>query len=67
METAWRLATMTGDAAIGVHVAEALPRGALDLIECLLVRRQDRRDGQSWPTNPTPPFATPAPTAAARQ
>ena len=34
METAWRLATtMTGDAAIGVHVAEALPRGALDLVE----------------------------------
>jgi AraC-like DNA-binding protein len=33
-ETAWRLATtMTGDAAIGVHVAEALPRGALDLVE----------------------------------
>jgi AraC-like DNA-binding protein len=34
VETAWRLATtMTGDAAIGVHVAEALPRGALDLVE----------------------------------
>jgi hypothetical protein len=33
-ETAWRLATtMTGDAAIGVHVAESLPRGALDLVE----------------------------------
>lgn len=31
---AWRLAaTLTGDAAIGVHVAESLPRGALDLIE----------------------------------
>jgi AraC-like DNA-binding protein len=34
VETAWRLATtMTGDAAIGVHVAEWLPRGALDLVE----------------------------------
>ena len=34
VETAWRLATtMTGDAAIGVHVAESLPRGALDLVE----------------------------------
>jgi AraC-like DNA-binding protein len=34
METAWRLAsTMTGDDAIGVHVAESLPRGALDLVE----------------------------------
>ena len=33
-ETAWRMATtMTGDAAIGVHVAESLPRGALDLVE----------------------------------
>ncbi len=33
-ETAWRLAaTMTNDVAIGVHVAEWLPRGALDLIE----------------------------------
>ena len=36
-ETAWRLATtMTGDAAIGVHVAESLPRGALDLVEYAL-------------------------------
>ena len=34
VETAWRLATtMTGDAAIGVHLAESLPRGALDLVE----------------------------------
>jgi Arabinose-binding domain of AraC transcription regulator, N-term len=34
VETAWRLATtITGDAAIGVHVAESLPRGALDLVE----------------------------------
>jgi AraC-like DNA-binding protein len=33
-EAAWRLAaTMTNDAAIGLHVAEWLPRGALDLIE----------------------------------
>jgi Arabinose-binding domain of AraC transcription regulator, N-term len=33
-ETAWRLATtLTGDAVIGVHVAEWLPRGALDLVE----------------------------------
>src|SRR5262245_53789430 len=33
-EAAWRLAaTMTNDVAIGVHVAEWLPRGALDLIE----------------------------------
>jgi AraC-like DNA-binding protein len=34
VEAAWRLATtMTGDAAVGVHVAESLPRGALDLVE----------------------------------
>jgi AraC-like DNA-binding protein len=34
VETAWRLATtLTGDAVIGVHVAESLPRGALDLVE----------------------------------
>lgn len=34
VEAAWRLAaTMTGDATIGVHVAESLPRGALDLVE----------------------------------
>jgi AraC-like DNA-binding protein len=34
VETAWRLATtLTGDAVIGVHVAEWLPRGALDLVE----------------------------------
>jgi AraC-like DNA-binding protein len=33
-EAAWRLATtLTHDEAIGVHVAEWLPRGALDLIE----------------------------------
>jgi AraC-like DNA-binding protein len=34
VETAWRMAaTITGDAALGVHVAESLPRGALDLVE----------------------------------
>jgi hypothetical protein len=34
VERAWRLATtLTGDAVIGVHVAESLPRGALDLVE----------------------------------
>jgi AraC-like DNA-binding protein len=34
VEMAWHLATtITGDAAIGVHVAESLPRGALDLVE----------------------------------
>src|SRR5262252_1140359 len=33
-EAAWRLAeTLTHDEAIGVHVAESLPRGGLDLIE----------------------------------
>jgi AraC-like DNA-binding protein len=33
-DAAWRLAeTLTTDEAIGVHVAESLPRGALDLIE----------------------------------
>ena len=34
VEMAWRLSTsLTGDAAIGVHIAESLPRGALDLVE----------------------------------
>ena len=34
MAEAWRLAvTATGDAAIGIHVAESLPRGAFNLIE----------------------------------
>jgi AraC-like DNA-binding protein len=34
VEAAWRLATtITGDAVIGIHVAESLPRGALDLVE----------------------------------
>jgi AraC-like DNA-binding protein len=33
-EAAWRLATnLTGDHALGVHLAESLPRGALDLVE----------------------------------
>src|SRR5204862_1034413 len=33
-ESVWRLAsTLTQDAVIGVHVAETLPRGALDLVE----------------------------------
>lgn len=33
-QEAWRMAaTMTGDLALGVHLAEALPRGALDLVE----------------------------------
>jgi AraC-like DNA-binding protein len=36
-ETAWRLAaTLTSDDALGVHLAESLPRGALDLIEYAL-------------------------------
>ena len=34
VEAAWRLAaTLTDDAAVGVHLAEWLPRGALDLVE----------------------------------
>src|SRR5262245_38599710 len=34
VEAAWRsAASVTGDPAIGLHVAESLPRGALDLIE----------------------------------
>ena len=33
-DTAWRLAaTLTCDEALGIHLAESLPRGALDLIE----------------------------------
>ena len=36
-ETAWRLAaTLTCDEALGIHIAESLPRGALDLIEYAL-------------------------------
>ena len=36
-ETAWRLAaTLTRDEALGIHLAESLPRGALDLIEYAL-------------------------------
>ena len=36
-ETAWRhAATLTGDEALGIHLVESLPRGALDLIEYTL-------------------------------
>jgi AraC-like DNA-binding protein len=36
-EMAWRLAAdLTGDEALGVHLAESLPRGALDLVEYAL-------------------------------
>src|SRR6476646_8501174 len=36
-EKAWRLAaTLTRDEALGIHLAESLPRGALDLIEYAL-------------------------------
>ena len=36
-ERAWTLATtLTGDEALGIHLAESLPRGALDLIEYAL-------------------------------
>ena len=36
-ETAWRLAaTLTRDDALGIHLVESLPRGALDLIEYAL-------------------------------
>ncbi len=36
-ESAWRLAaTLTSDEALGIHLAESLPRGALDLIEYAL-------------------------------
>ena len=34
VESAWHLATtLTGDAVIGVHLAESVPRGTLDLVE----------------------------------
>jgi hypothetical protein len=47
-ETAWRPATtMTGDAAIGVHVAEALPRGALDLVVSQADARRSRNVGEA--------------------
>jgi AraC-like DNA-binding protein len=37
VESAWQMAaTLTGDDAIGVHLAESLPRGALDLVEYAL-------------------------------
>ena len=36
-DTTWRLAaTLTGDDALGIHFAESLPRGALDLVEYAL-------------------------------
>src|SRR3954466_7442954 len=36
-DAAWRLAaTLTGDDALGIHLVESLPRGALDLIEFAL-------------------------------
>ena len=36
-EKAWRLAaTLTCDEALGIHLAESLPRGALDLVEYAL-------------------------------
>ena len=36
-DTAWRLAaTLTRDDALGIHLVESLPRGALDLIEYAL-------------------------------
>ena len=45
-ETAWRLAAMlTGDDALGVHFAESLPRGALDLIEYALRSSPSLGDG----------------------
>jgi Arabinose-binding domain of AraC transcription regulator, N-term len=55
VETAWRLATtITGDAAIGVHLAESLPRGALDLVEYAfkvepIVGGGTRAPGSLWP------------------
>lgn len=43
---AWRLAmAMTGDEAIGLHVAEWLPRGALDLVEYAFRTSATLRDG----------------------
>src|SRR3954466_4647850 len=42
-EAAWRLAeTLTRDDAVGVHVAESLPRGALDLVEYAVRSRSSR-------------------------
>ena len=36
-DMAWRLAaSLTRDEALGIHLAESLPRGALDLIEYAL-------------------------------
>jgi len=45
-ETAWRLAaTLTADDALGVHFAESLPRGALDLVEYALRTSPSLEDG----------------------
>jgi len=45
-EAAWRLAaTLTGDDALGIHFAESLPRGALDLIEYSLRSSPSLGDG----------------------
>ena len=45
-EAAWRLAaTLTGDEALGIHFAESLPRGALDLIEYALRSSPSLGDG----------------------
>ena len=41
---AWQMAaTMTGDDALGVHVAESLPAGALDLVEVPVPFERDAR------------------------
>ena len=53
-ETAWRLAaTLTRDEALGIHLAESLPRGALDLIEYALrsspsLGKRARSSGALW-------------------
>jgi hypothetical protein len=45
-ETAWQLAaTLTCDDALGIHLAESLPRGALDLIEYALRSRSSLEKG----------------------
>ena len=45
-ETAWRLAaTLTRDEALGIHLAESLPRGALDLVEYALRSTPSLGDG----------------------
>ena len=52
-DTAWRLAvSLTRDEALGIHLAESLPRGALDLIEYAsikpLSRKRARPSGALW-------------------